>query len=226
MVEVLMTVATYVPAEVEGKDQLKPSDLQALRRSAVNLLVTSFACNRGLNFEEMASLLFQVLWAPAARDLSDDNARLRVLTEVEQLAGVGLACHRFRQQVTEARSVQDQAQREATALRQQVAELSEQFQWEQAERKTLAAELEALRTSSANKMAELYAQHEAERMHLRHELEQLRGRLVRRLDDSIEMLEVGLTALRNKTPRTEVMAERAEHVVDALRAESTNLREE
>ena len=43
------------------------------------------------------------MWAPAARELADDNARLRALTEVEQPAGVGLACQRFRQQAIEAR---------------------------------------------------------------------------------------------------------------------------
>ena len=50
--------------------------------------------------------------------------------------------------------------------------------------------------------------------------------MVRRFDDSVEMLEVGLKALQNNTPRTEVMLERAEHVVEALRAELGNLREE
>ena len=49
---------------------------------------------------------------------------------------------------------------------------------------------------------------------------------MRRLDDAVETLEVGLSALRNKTPRVEVMLERAELVVDALRAEIKNLREE
>ena len=75
-------------------------------------------------------------------------------------------------------------------------------------------------------MVELKKQHDVVCTHLRHDQEQLRGRLVRRLEDGVEMLEVGLSALRNKTPRVEVMMERAEHVVDALRAEMSNLREE
>ena len=80
--------------------------------------------------------------------------------------------------------------------------------------------------SNAAELAQLRRQHEVERTHLRHDQEQLRGRLLRRLDDGVEMLGVGLTALRNKTPRVEVMMERAEHVVDALRAEMNNLKEE
>lgn len=226
MVVALSAVANCKLAEVAGTERLKSSDLQTLRRNGVHLLAIWFAFNRGLNFEEMAALLFQVLWEPATHNLVNDNARLRALTEMEQLEGVGVVCHRLRQQAIEARTSQDQAQREAAARRQQVAELDDQLQKVQAERESLVGELGALRTSSADEFAKLRAQHEAERIHLRHELEQLRGRLVRRLNDGIEMLEVGLTALRNKTPRTEVMAERAEHVVDALRAELTNLTEE
>ena len=70
------------------------------------------------------------------------------------------------------------------------------------------AELEALRR-----------QHAVEKIHLLHELEQLRGRLVHRLTDSADMLEVGLSALRKDTPRVPVMVERAERVVYVLRAE-------
>lgn len=224
--EALLAVLAYAPAMVEGKEPLKPADLQSLRRNAAHLLATWLAGNRGLNADEMASLLFQAMWMPAARELADDNARLRALTEVEQPAGVGLACQRFRQQAIEARAAQDQAQREVGGLRQQVVELDAQYQQVVSDLEAAKTELTALRESTAAELAELRKQHEVERVHLRHGQEQLRGRLVRRLEESIEMLEVGLTALRNKTPRVEVMVERAEHVVDALRAETTNLKGE
>jgi chaperonin cofactor prefoldin len=215
-----------VPVPVDGKEPLKSADLQALRRNATHLLATWFAINRGLNTEELALLLLQVLWAPASRELVDDNARLRALTEVEHAAGVGLACHRFRQQAIEARASQDQALREASTLRSQVDHLATQLQQVETERDAALADLEALREKSTSDLAELGKQHGVALVHLRHSQEQLRGRLVRRLGDSIEMLEVGLTALRTKTPRTEVMAERAEHVIDALRTEEKNLRED
>lgn len=222
----LRRVAGYEPASTSGKDELKPAELQALRHDAVQLFAVWLASNRSLNSEELSKLLFQVVWAPAARELEDDNARLRALTEIEQTAGVGLACDKFRQSAIEAGAACDQAQREASGLRESVAELRVRLEQTEAERAALVAELQALKESSANEMAQVRKQHEAERMHLRHDHEQLRGRLVRRLSDSIEMLEVGLTALRNKTPRTEVMAERAEHVIDALRCEESYLREE
>lgn len=93
------------------------------------------------------------------------------------------------------------------------------------QRDALQAELEALRERTAAEIAELRRVHDVERTHLHHGQEQLGGRLVRRLDDAVETLEVGLSALRNKTPRVEVMLERAELVVDALKAEIKNLRE-
>ena len=57
-----------------------------------------------------------------------------------------------------------------------------------------------------------------------HEMEMLRGRLIRRLTDSADMLDVGLAALRKDAPRVEVMVERAEVVLESLRAEIRNLK--
>jgi hypothetical protein len=219
-------LAKYQPSPIPDTDVLKPAELQALRLNAVQLLATWLASTRSINLEELSSLLFQSVWEPAARDLVDDNARLRALTEIEQLAGVGLACDKFRQRAVDANAAQVQAYREAAGLRETVALLSSQIERTQTERDAMDAELQNLKESKASELSEARKQHEIERTHLRHEMEQMRGRLVRRLGDSIEMLEVGLKALNNKTPRTEVMTERAEHVIDALRAEETKLREE
>lgn len=224
--DALAAVMRFTPREADGEDSLKGAELQALRRNAVNLFVTWLANNRGMNSDELAALLFQVVWQPAARDLTDDNARLRALTEMEQAAGVGLACLRFRQQAVEARTSQEQALRDANDLRMRLADTDAQRQQAEEQCDALQAELEALRARMAAEVAELQRKHSEERTHLRHSQEQLGGRLVRRLDEAVETLEVGLSALRNKTPRVEVMLERAELVVDALRAEVKNLREE
>jgi len=222
----LKRLGGFVPQSANGKDGLKPAELKELRQNAVNLMAAWLATSRGLNLDELSKLLFQVVWAPAARELVDENARLRALTEIEQVAGVGVACDKFRENVTQAGVALDQAQREASVLRVTNAELSARLGEVEAERDALVTELVSLKESSAGELAEVRKQHEVERTHLQHDQEQLRGRLVRCMSESIEMLEVGLTALRNKTPRTEVMAERAEHVIDALRAEEKKLRED
>lgn len=224
--DALARLAAFSPPDEDGKEPLKGADLHALRRNAAHLFATWLASNRGMNAEELAALLFHAMWSPAARDLADDNARLRALTEIEQPAGVGLACQHFRQHAIEARSSHDQALREANDLRLRLADTDGRRLLAEEQRDALTEELQALRESSAAEAVELRRQHEVERTHLRHDQEQLRGRMVRRLDESVEMLDVGLSALRNKTPRVEVMVERAEHVVDALRAEMKNLKGE
>lgn len=225
-VQALTAVMEFSPGEVEGKDSLKGTELQTLRRNAANLFVTWLANNRGMNIDELAALLFMGVWQPAARELTNDNARLRALTEVEHTAGVGLACLKFHQQANESHILQEQAQRQANDLRERLAESERRRSTAEEQRDALEAELNALRAQTTAEFAELKRKHAEERTHLHHGQEQLGGRLVRRLDDAVETLEVGLSALRNKTPRVEVMLERAELVVDALRAEIKNLREE
>lgn len=224
--EALARVAAFEPSPTAETEPLKGGDLRELRHNAVRLFVTWLAVNRSLNSEELSSLLFQVVWQPAAKDLADDNARLRALTDIGQAAGVGLACQRFRQQAIEAWAQQDQAQREATGLRDRLSAAESQLSDTAQQLEAARAELRALRESSSAELEALRRQHAVDRTHLQHELEQLRGRLVKRLTDSVDMLEVGLSALRKDTPRVPVMVERAEHVVDALRAEVQELREE
>lgn len=224
--EALAKVAAFSPAEKDGKGTLKGTELQALRRNAAHLLATWLTCNRGFNLDELSTLLSQVMWLPAALELTDDSARLRALTEIEQPAGVGLACRRLTQQANDANASLDQAFRDARHLRERLGESETMRVTAEQEREKLEAALQALRDETSAEMADLQRQREVERTHMRHDQEQLRGRLVRRLEEGVEMLDVGLTALRNKTPRIEVMVERAEHVADALRAEIHNLKEE
>lgn len=224
--EALATVGNYKPQNEEKPDNVSESALKALRGNAIYLLSTWFVCNRGLTLDGLAKLLLEVMWKPAASELTDDNALLRALTEVEQPASIGWFSQRLLRDAAEATWARDRAESSAQTLRMQVSEVEGRLQEVNVSLEARTKELESLRISSTEVLAQQRKQTEAELMHLRHELEQLRGRLVRRLDDSVEVLEVGLNALRNKTPRIEVMLERAELVVDALRAEKNNLKEE
>lgn len=224
--EALARVSAFESAPSAEAEPLKGSDLRDLRQNAVRLFVTWLAVNRSLNSEEVSLLLFQGVWQPAAKDLADDNARLRALTDIGQAAGVGLACQRFRQQAIEAQAQQATAQREVNGLRDSLSASETRLSGTEQQLESVKEELQALRESSSAELEALRRQHAVEKTHLQHELEQLRGRLVKRLTDSVEMLEVGLSALRKDTPRVPVMVERAEHVVDALRVEVRELGEE
>ena len=224
--EALVMVAGYTPAEVEGSEPLKPAELKDLRRNATHLLATWFALHRGVGLEDMSNLLFHALWEPAARELEDDTERLRALTDIEDLAGAGVAAQRYRQQLADARHDREQALRDTVTLAQQVAELKAERDTAQTQLCERNMELDTLRASSQQEVAQLREEHRTGRMHQGHEYESLRGRMVQRLEEAVETLEVGLSALRNSTPRVSVMDQRAEVVLDALRAELNNLREE
>lgn len=222
----LARVMAFAPAADEEAESLKGDEPATLRHNAAQLFVTWLAVNRGLNAEELSSLLFQVIWLPAARELPDDNARLRALTDLAQTAGVGLACQRFQQRAIDAQAQQAHAQREAADLREKLAATQAQLASTEEQRDALQAKLQALQERFASELDALRQQQAVERTHLQHELAQLQGRLVKRLTASVEMLEVGLSALRKDPPSVRVMVERAEDVVDALQAEMQQMREE
>lgn len=223
--DALIAVAAYTPADAEGVEPLKPAELKELRRNATHLLASWFALHRGMGLEDISNLLFHVLWEPAARDLEDDTARLRALTEVQEPAGVGVVTQRYRQQAADARRQESQARSEAHMLRAQVAQLGGELEQAHAQLGERIEQLDALHTSSAQEAAKLREEYRAGRMHQGHEYESLRGRMIQRLDECIETLEVGLNALRNPTPRVSVMDQRAEVVIDTLRSELSNLQE-
>jgi len=225
-VEALGHILAFSPVQGAEKESLKPGELRELKQNAARLFVTWVATDRNWPADDTAGLLFEALWHPAAKELADDTQRLRALTEAGGAAGVGMACQRFRQQAVEARTQNEQSQRQMVALRAQLALAESQLAEAAMKRDALQAELLVLQESSAAEMESLRNQHTNDRTHLRHEIEQLRGRLVRRLTDNVDMLEVGLSALRKEQPRVLVMIERAEHVIDALTSEVKNLNKE
>lgn len=219
----VMALTSLPDKEIE---LVKVEDLAILQQNAAQLFVTWIACSRGFSAEQLSKLLFQVVWLPAAQKLLSDNDRLRALTDISQAAGVGLACQKFQHSAVEAQALQAHAQSEAADLREKLAVTKAQLAQAEVQCDALQTELKLLRESTATEIDALRRQHAVEKMHIQHELEQLRGRLVKRLTDSVDMLEVGLSALRKDAPRVPVMVERAEHVVDALRTEIQELKEE
>lgn len=225
-VSALGKVMTVTSLPGEDVEPIKVEDLAILQQNAAQLFVAWIACSRGFNAEQLSALLFQVVWLPAAQKLLGDNDRLRALTDISQAAGVGLACQKFQQRAVDAQALQAHAQSEAADLREKLAVTKAQLAQAEVQCDALQTELKLLHESTATEIDALRRQHAVEKMHLQHELEQLRGRLVKRLNDSVDMLEVGLSALRKDAPRVPVMVERAEHVVDALRTEIQELKEE
>ena len=191
---------------------LKPKELAALRTNATYCLALWFVETRGLPFERLNQVLYAALWKPHIPEVGQETARLRFLTEMQDLAGVGLACSTFKRQADE------QTKRTATANRarddalEKVARLeatATQLKHDLVERdQRLAALQHALEVERQ--------QHAHTRAHLGDDFEQLRTRMVRRLKADVDLLMEGLQALRRDPPKIHVMDDHAERALGAL----------
>lgn len=224
--EAFAKLMAFASSSSEVEKVIKPGNLDELKLNATNLLAVWFAQHRGLNIEDMAALLLQSVWLPAAKKLPDDTFRLRALTELSQPAGIGVVCGRFYDRMAEAKSSNERAQCESTRLQNLLTQVRDELGIKQEKMVSLEDELLTCRQQSALALQDAEMRHKQDRTHLVHELEQLRGRLIRRLEESTDLLSVGLSALRKETPRIAVMDERAELVIDALRNELDQLRGE
>jgi hypothetical protein len=203
---------------------MKPAEIEELRTNAAYCLAAWLADSRNLSLADVAEMLQLALWGPRARQLDQETARLRTLTEVQDIAAVGLACHQFRQRAIERTAKAGDAIREADAARARATSLESELE---ALREGLAStedELERVRREGEQALAALRAEVSSERAHLHDDLEQLRTRVLRRLMTDIDQLEVGLEALRAAEPRVHVIQDRVERVVDALRSEVNKLK--
>ena len=206
--------------------ELSRADLEVLHRNASYLVAVWLREMRGRSLHDVAEMLFQGVWKKAAASIEDDTDKLRAITDVSELAPVAIACAVFQQQAEEQTKRAHQSAAETHQLRQERDGLL-------AEKESLSAELSALkalrekeRSETQERLAKLESSQDVKVTHLRDDNQQVRHRLVKRLVSDVEQLEIGLSALRNPNPRVEVMIQRAERVVDALRAEIAKLREE
>lgn len=228
--DAIAKVASFTPI-LTSEDETTASKIvsgvshQNLQHNAIQLLVTWLAIHRNMRLDDVTTLLLQAVWKPAAQQLMDDNDRLRALTEVEPSAsaGVGIACNQFWQQAINKDQLYDQTLQKIDALNIQINETKVQQQQIEEQRNALETELTALHESAASEITKLKEQHDIEYTHLRYDNEKLCGRLFSQLEKSVDMLEVGLSALRNKTPSIQAMIERAEYVSDTLRIEMKHL---
>lgn len=204
-------------------DLMKASEIEQLRLNAVNCMAVWLADVKSLAIPALSDALFLALWRPRAMELGHETARLRALTEIEELAGVGLVCEEYRRQAVERLAQADMATREAAGLKERVQLLERQLAEAQEASVTQAAAMAASEAAHATALAALKVNTENEAAHLRDDIELLRTRVLRRLKADVDLLELGLEALRRPEPKVHVMMDSAERVADALRKEIKNL---
>lgn len=224
--EAMRLIQEFGTTKDSQDSELSRAELDALHRNAAYLVAVWLREMRGRSLHDVAEMLFQGVWSKAADSIKDDTDKLRAITDISELAPVAIACAVFQQQAEEQTKRAHQSAAEAMQLRQERDRL-------RAEKEGLSAELSALkdlieseRRETRERLAKLENSQDVKVTHLLDDNQQVRHRLVKRLVSDVEQLEIGLSALRNPNPRVEVMMQRAERVVDALRAEIAKLREE
>ncbi len=225
-------IAMVSEAEHKGESDdpdepsLKPTELEELRMNAANCLAVWIADTRHLDLTELVEILSASLWEPRARKFETDHLRLRAITEIADVEGVGLACEQLRKQAREQAARADNARWEAAAASEKVTDLELELEDVRAQLAQKKRELEEVRSDAEQSLAALQTALSHELAHVHDDLEQLRTRMLRRLKTDIEQLEVGLSAVRGSEPRVHVIQDRVERVVDALRIELKNLQGE
>lgn len=210
-----------LPADVG--DAMKAAEFEQLRLHAVNCMAVWLADVKSLSIPALSDALFLAVWRPRATELEDEAARLRALTGIEELAGVGLVCEEYRRQAAEKLAQADMAMRDAATLRERVQRLEVELAEAQQKADSQVAENEAKEIAHAAALTVLMAKTETESAHLRDDVELLRTRVLRRLKADVDLLELGLEALRRPEPKVHVMIDSGERVADSLRKELKNL---
>lgn len=202
-------------ATPEGTKALKAAQFTELRTNAAYCLALWFTETRGLTVAAVTETLISALWIRSVKRIQDETGRLRAISEVRNLAGIGVVCELFRMQAQErvravmlAEKERDRALQEAQSLREEL----EAFE-------NKASELEHRFDELQKESKREKAAHEAVVTHLRSDLEQQRTRVLRRLKADLGLLDEGLLALRRDPPKVHVMDDHAERVVDSLRQE-------
>lgn len=204
-------------------ESMKDAEFEQLRVNAVNCMAIWLAYIKGLSLATTADMLFVALWRPQASVLEDDTSKLRALTQIDELCGIGVACDEYRRQAQDKHAQADAAAREASALRERVCNVEEELfrAKDTIERQETA--MRVMEEAGIHALTSITSRAESEAAHLRDDFEKMRTRVLRRLKADLELLELGLEALRRPEPKVHVMMDSAERVTDALRNEVKNL---
>ncbi|UUZ68536.1 hypothetical protein LP416_00205 [Polaromonas sp. P2-4] len=120
-----ITEKQLLPADLA--ESMKDAEFEQLRVNAVNCLAVWLAHVKGLSVAATAEALFVALWRPHASTLKHDTSKLRALTQIDELGGIGVACDEYRRQTQDKHAQADEAAREASALRERVSSVEDEL---------------------------------------------------------------------------------------------------
>lgn len=209
-------------ATSDNPQKLTKKGLSDLRTNAIYCLALWLVDTRNLSVETLNRHLFTALWQPAASSVHDDTTRLRFLTEIRDLPGTGLAVAQFQRRALDGLMRADAAIQQQETLKEQLLSFKEDNQRMQQQ----IAEREARIAALEQALAQERTDHRHTRVHLRDDLERMRRRFLHQLKSEAGLLAEGLQALRRSPPKTSVMEDHAERVLEGMNREIKKLEQE
>lgn len=208
-----------VPAAA-GSEALKA------RSGATNCLALYLAEVHQIPVSELADGLAAGAWPMLSAAPKTTSEQVRLLTEPGDFATVRFVAEIYGQKAKEAKRAAEVAIRALEDLRDHSLRLDAELQASRQTAARLREQLEAEAAAHREETAARAAKADAEATRHRDTMETLRTRVLRRLVADIALLEQGLEALNRPQPKVHVMADAAERVTDALRAEIDKLHAE
>lgn len=205
------------------KEGIKSSQIAELRANTAYCLAVWLHETRNVSLEEVTDALYRSLWTSSAKEVRDERAKLRTLTEVRDTAALGIACDEFRRIAGERSRRADAAQVTIDNAKSEINKLTDELQLLRQETAAQISSLEANVAETNARVEQLRVDAQHVETHLQDDLEELRTRVLRRLKADVSLLEEGLTALKRDPPKINVMVDHGERVTDALRVEIKRL---
>ena len=204
----------------------KNFDIFALKRGAIALFVCWLGMVRNNSPENLVSILHDGVWLDAAEKLTGDAEKINALTEVEDIAGVGFACKKFRIQTIDANRNREIAVHKLSALQDALVAANRERDDLQARLKEIESAHEDFRRHSEEHSKQLNEELSVQSTLLNYRIKTIVGRVTRQLEVSVNELNDGLSAIDKDPPRTIVMRERADLVREILVNELAKLKTE
>jgi hypothetical protein len=223
---VFQSILGFRPPHKAGDEAPDASEVEQLRLNAVKLMTVWLFHAKNVRIEDLFGALLQTVWKPAANELDSDVQRIRALTELSEPAAMGWVAERYLRVAADAQDSEERIRNEAVALRAELNGVRSELAVTTALATALQAELDQVRQASADTVNALERSNQQTRTHLSYDIELMRGRLIESLSQNVERLQTGLAAISRDAPLIDVMVERAELVIESLRAELEELKEE
>ncbi len=205
-----------------------PDDYKKLsRRDKKTCMVNSINCfllwlwiNDKIPLERVQEYLLRYRWKPAATRVKYDAEKVLLVTGARDSETIAISIDASSRDAVIQKERAEIAEIENKGLLNQISSLKVDLDNVQKMLLDTQKEVDLLNKELLRESQE----HANDNAHFRDDYESLRGRVLRRMNAELVLLEQGLHALRRDPPKINVMADHAERAVDGLKAECERLK--